>query len=624
MLDGLRNFAKTGPGKVLGAFLLVGVAGFGINNVILDLGNNTVARVGDEDITSLAFRRAYNTEINRFAQQFGSYPTAQEASNMGLPSMTLQRLSQDAALDGFARNFGVGVSEAKLGQMLRQDPSFAGTLGTFDPQAFTAVLRNSGLTQAEYFADQSRVAGREQLVQSLFADVTMPQTGKDLLSRYIGDTRTVEYFIVNEASVLPPDEPTDADLAAYLGEHQAEFRTVETRTVDVLSFSPDTLAATLDIPEDEIAAEYERTRASLVTPERRTIEQVVLANDEQAAAFEAGLAAGTSYADLTAQAGLTPTSLGTLAEAQITDTSLADAAFGLDAGGFAIIPGAAGRRAIHVTAIEPAHEPTLDEARDQVRQTLARTAARNQFNEILDQIEELRAAFQPLTQIAERYGLSIVEVPVTASGTELSAVADIPEAERGRIAQAVFAAEPERLTPGISLGGSHNVWFDLKTVDAARDQTLDEVRDQVIEAWNREETDALIAAQVEEITGRLDSGEALADVAMNYNQFPQISSPFTRNGEAGTPIDSTVANSVFAGGEDHHGSAINETGEYVVFEVTDVTPAVEPLDEATLAALDNEARVGVYGDFVMGVRQDAGLRINQQALDQVLALSAGQ
>ena len=41
MLDGLRRIGRTWFGKLLGAFLIVGLAGFGISNVLLDFGSNT-------------------------------------------------------------------------------------------------------------------------------------------------------------------------------------------------------------------------------------------------------------------------------------------------------------------------------------------------------------------------------------------------------------------------------------------------------------------------------------------------------------------------------------------------------------------------------------------------------
>src|SRR6218665_1885714 len=102
MLDSLRAFAKSWPGKVMGGFLLVGVAGFGINNVITDLGSNTVARVGDVEINSREFLRAYQGQLNEVAQQLGSVPSAQDALNLGIPSIVLQNMAQDAAMDQLA------------------------------------------------------------------------------------------------------------------------------------------------------------------------------------------------------------------------------------------------------------------------------------------------------------------------------------------------------------------------------------------------------------------------------------------------------------------------------------------------------------------------------------------
>ncbi|MDB5473066.1 MAG: hypothetical protein JWP99_369, partial [Devosia sp.] len=243
MLDSLRGFAKSWPGKIMGAFLLVGIAGFGINNVITDFGTNTVARVGDEDINSREFLRAYQARINQVAQQIGSIPTAEEALNFGIPTSVLQNLAQDAALNQLADRFGLGVSEQKLSEMLREDPSFHGTLGTFDPNAFNQVLQMSGLTEAEYFEDQSDAARRQQLVLSLFGDTALPATASGLVNRYAADQRTIDYFTLSANNIQPPAPPTEAELAAYLAERQAEFRTLETRNVQMLRLSPADLAA---------------------------------------------------------------------------------------------------------------------------------------------------------------------------------------------------------------------------------------------------------------------------------------------------------------------------------------------------------------------------------------------
>ena len=622
MLDSLRVFAKSWPGKIMGACLLVGLAGFGINNVITDLGSNTVARVGNEEIDSREFLRAYQGQLNQVAQQLGSVPTAQDAVNLGIPSMVLQNLAQDAALDQLAGNFGLGVSEQKLSEMLREDPSFHNALGAFNPDSFRQVLQMSGLTEAEYFEEQRDAAARQQLVLSLFGDTTLPETASSLINRYVGDQRTIEYFALGETNIETPPAPTEEELAAYLAEHQAEFRTVETRNVQMLRLSAADLAATKTISDDAIAAEYERTKSTLSTPERRTIQQVVL-NEEQVAAFEAGLAAGTPFETLVAEAGLTPTNLGTLAQADINDASLAAAAFGVTEGGFVVIDGVTGKRAVHVSAVEPGGVPALEDVRDQLADNLALAEARQELGDVQDQIEELRAAFRPLPEIAERFGLELYEADVTAGGAELAAIPDLAADDVPRVAQAIFNAEQGALTAAIPLAGNSNLWFDVQAIEPARDQTLDEVRDAVAETLTAERVNnAILAAQAEAVA-RLDNGEALADVAASYNVFPQISAPFTRFGSEDGTIDGAVAQAAFAGDADHHGSAVSQSGEFIVFQVTDLTEAEGTLEEAATASLENEVRVGLYGDFVAGVRDDARMVVNQQALQQALALNTG-
>jgi len=623
MLDGLRGFAKSWPGKIMGAFLLVGIAGFGINNVITDLGSNTVARVGDQEITSREFLRAYQSQASRLAQQLGRVPTTAEAESMGLPTFVLLNLSEGEAMNVLANQLGLGVSDDKLSQMLRTDPSFQGTLGNFDPSVFNQVLQASGWTEAEYFETRGNEAKRQQLMGTLFSKSPLPDVAQGLINDYVGTQRTVDYITLTDANIETPAAPTDEELAAYLTEHQSEFRTVETRKVDVLDLSLASLAATKTFADDVVTAEYERIKDTLTVPEKRTIQQVVL-NAEQQAAFEGGLVGGKDFATLVSEAGLTATNVGTLTRAQVTDTALANAAFSLEQGGTTVIDGVAGKRAVHVSAIEPTGQPTLEEARQQIVTSLGMAEARNEINDVLDQIEELRAAFRPLPEIAERFGLQLYQLDVTAGGNQLDALPNLQPDERTKVSQAIFKATAGQLTPSVPLAGNAHLFFDLKEVAEARDQTLDEVRDAVTTAMTTERTNNALQAKSEEIVAQLDSGTPLADVAVSLNLFPQLSPPFSRFGSDDGSIDNVVAQAAFNGGPEHHGSVVSSAGDYIIYQVVDNTVPTEPLETAAADSLQSEAQQGVYSDFVGAVRDDAGLKINQQALTQLLTLNFGQ
>jgi peptidyl-prolyl cis-trans isomerase D len=305
----------------------------------------------------------------------------------------------------------------------------------------------------------------------------------------------------------------------------------------------------------------------------------------------------------------------------VLDTNLANAAFGIaTAGDFVIIPGIGGQRAVSVSAIEAGGEVTLDEVRDDIRADLAEKKARAAYTEVLDQIEELRAALRPLPEIAERFGLELKTVTLDTTGAALADDPAVPEDGRGRVAGAVFDAEEGELPTTLSLSANNNIWFDLKSIQPARDQTLDEVRDAIVAAINKERTDTAVTAEVEAIVQSLKTGAPFADVALQRNQFPILSQPMTRDGD-GTPVLSrAVAAAAFAGGEGHFGSAVNDDGDNVIFQVVDITPAATGSVAEAKTYLEETTRQSLYSDFVTGLRDEAGIKENRQVLNQLLAL----
>ncbi len=628
MLSGLRNIAKTWFGKIIGIALIIGLAGFGISNVIFQFGTGTVARVGDQEISALDFQRAYNNQLNQLSQNLGQMLTNEQAAAFGLPGAVLQQLTGEAAINGFGEQLGLGVSEDRLARMLAADPSFAGTLGNFDRTVFIQVLRQSGYTQEDYYELQRKAARRQQIASGLFAGSPTPSAAVELLGRYSGDTRSVDYFVLNADALPPVADPTDEELQSYLEAQQTQFRTPEQRTVDLIVLSPETLAATITVGDDQIAEEYERTQERRVRVERRTIRQAPL-NADQLATFEAGVAAATPLEQLVNATGVTFSDLGTLAQTEITDAALAEAAFGLPLDGYAVIPGIGGQRVVTVSAIEEGGQISLDDAREEIARQLALTQARNDLNDVLDQIEELRAAFRPLEEISERFGLPLETRTIAANGGALADVSGLSAVgDQSRVANAVFAGTQGDRAPAVTLGANRHAWFDLRAVEPARDQTLDEVRDALTAAWTAEATEEAVNAEVARILGDLDEGQSLADVAIALNQFPILSPAIRRDGTievgGGTTTDAVltaaVAREIFAGGPDHFGAAVNSAGDRVIFQVVDVTPASDSAPAQVQQFAETSTRDSLYADFTAALRDTSQITINQPVLQQVLAL----
>jgi peptidyl-prolyl cis-trans isomerase D len=608
MLTFMRRFANSILGKILGVALIVALAGFGVPSILATLDANSITKVGDEDITAVDFQRLYQQNLNSFAQQTGQMPTNEQAIQMGIPTSVLNQLTTRAAINQFAIRNGVGVSDAKLAELVRDDQTFFGVLGSFDRSIYDQYLRQQGMTSEQYFEIQRKAARRQQIAIGLFAGSQISKTGLELLNRYRNDLRTVEYFTLNSTSLPNIPTPTEADLTAYLTDHQAGFRTQETRTADVLVLNLDTLSALPDYQptEDEVRAEYDRTKDSLTKIEKRTIKQVSLPDAAAEKIFTDAQAAGTPFDAALTASGLTAIDIGNLAKSEVNDTALAEAAFGLaKAGDFTIIPGIGGKRVVAVSAIEPGGTIAYEDAKTGLAKRLATEKAKAAYVDLQDQIEELRAAFKPLKEIATRYGMTVTTVAVTAAGIELSTVPGLAEADRAKAAQAIFAApEVGKLTATVAYGATNNLFFDLNNIDVARDQTLDEVRDAVSTAWTNAKTDELLKAQVDEIIAALDSGRSFQDIAAERTQFATISAPITRDGDGTTVLNNAVATSIFSAGPGTHGWAVNGDGDYLVYHVVDVTPPTTDAGKDITDFLTNATRDGLYADLIAGLTDE--------------------
>jgi len=624
MLDNLRNFATSFWGKVFGGFLLVSLAGFGITGVIFSIGSNTVARVGDRDISARDFQRAYQNQISAVSNQIGSVPTAEQAISFGIPSTVLNRLATDASLNILTTEFGLGVSNERLSQDLRTDPAFLDSTGTFDRLNFERTLRNSGYTENSFFEDRREAAARQQIAMAFFSLISPPTTLNTIMQRFGEDRRVLNYIVLSESSMLPIAPAEEAVLEAYLQENQDFYRTPETRTIKIVQLSPQIIAQNIEISQDQIAAEYERLKTNLFNIETRAIRFAPLPDEETVAKFETGIAEGKDFTTLAEELGLEVTVLGNLAENQIPEVLLAQRAFELDLNEISIIPGVEGQRALTVTNIVEGGQISLADASKQLEQKLKLDAARLQYIDTLDQIEEQRAAFVDLEQTAAEFGLEVKEIPITANGAELVEAMTLDETEAARVATVVFALDPGRLVPSIPLGANKTVWFDLLKIDEIRDQTMADIGEELASAWMAEQRTLALEKLANEYVEQLRKGQSLDDIAVLNGLFPQISGPVSRVGDGSAIVDAQIGEAAYQGGEGFVGTAKNATGDYVVFKVASVTSASDELSPDNLQFLEDGYRNTLFADFTGALNRDSRMTLNQQVLNQAIGFGLPQ
>jgi peptidyl-prolyl cis-trans isomerase D len=311
--------------------------------------------------------------------------------------------------------------------------------------------------------------------------------------------------------------------------------------------------------------------------------------------------------------------LGTFTKAEMLDPAVAEAAFSLPQGGVSDpIQGRFGPVLLRVTQIQPESVRSFEEVAGEVRQEIALERAKSRIETVHDEIEDLRAGAKPLAEIAKDKGLTLVQVPaLDAQGLDKSGN-PVEAPDREAVAKAAFASdigvdnEPLRTASGY-------VWYDVTGIDPSREKTLDEVRDQVAGQWREDQVAQRLSEKASQLTERLDKGEAIEAIAQEMNTQPKTITDLARNA-AKDDLSAEAANRVFATPVGKAGNAANAADSRAVYKVT--AAIVPPMATTTQAAqnIENQLRNGMGDDlinqYIAQARQDLGVTVNQQALQQ--------
>ncbi|WP_420962188.1 peptidyl-prolyl cis-trans isomerase [Brucella sp. IR073] len=627
MLDSLRNAARSWVAKLLLGVLVLSFAAWGIADVFRsDMSGNAVLSAGRSEVTPTQFRLAYDRQLMALSQQFGQRLTRDQAQAFGITNQVLAQLAAGVVLDEEARQMKLGLSEDRLLQLTAQDPAFQNGAGQFDRTRFLDVLRQVGMTPDDYLKNRAEIARRQQIVEAVSDGVQAPATLLKALALYQGESRTIDYVTVPLSSAGTIPNPSDSDLKTYFDAHLSEYRAPEYRKITYVKLTPEDIANLPSVTPEEIKAYYDKNINLYTTPETRTIQQLTFPDAAAAKAAHDKIAAGTSFDDLIKEQGKTEqdVTLGTYTKDALPEKPIADAAFALPQGGVSdVVTGAFGPVILRVTAITPQNVKPLAEVEADIRKTIAVSAAMNEIPAIHDHYEDERSSGMTMADAASKLNLKAVTVAAVdkdGNGPDGKPV-DVPEKQR--LLPAAFQTDAGVDNDALTVGNNGYIWYQVDSVTPARDRTLDEVKDKVIEQWKAEEAEKRLTAKVEELKKRLDGGATIDQLATELNLPKQTKRGITRVGND-TELGTEAVAQVFSGPNGTAGIAPAATdGAQIVFKVVD---AVEPAAAGPESIPANErdglsARLSddLLDQLVAKLQTQYPVSVNQTAVDRALA-----
>ncbi len=628
MLRGIQKASSNWLGKsimtvVLG-LLVVSFAVWGIGDIFRGFGLSALAKVGRTEIGIEQFRQMYLERVQQISRETGRSVSMDQAKALGFDRQVLGQLVAETALDERARQLGLGVSDAEVASYIMADPGFRGLSGQFDRARFEAAVRQAGLNEARFVAEQRRQMLRRQIIDTIAGQMIVPKSAIEAMHRFNNEERAIEYVVLDRAQAGTIAPPSPEILAKYFEDRKALFRAPEYRKLTVVMVTPAEVAKSLIIPDEEAKRIYEQRRARYATPERRHIQQIVFPRWEEAHAAAARIAQGTSFEALATERGLQAKDidLGTLPKSAIVDRAVADAAFSLNAGTVsAPVEGRFGTALIRVDKIEPEQSRSYEQVAAEIKQDAALERARGEVSSLRDKLEDSRAAGDTLAEAAQKLKLQVRAVEAidrSGRGPDGTPISDLPKA--AELVPVVFATDVGVESDPLQAEGGGYLWYDGVGVTPSRERSLEDVKNEVEIRWRNDEIATRLKAKAEALTEKLKSGPAFKDVAAADRLKLETATGLKRGNPTET-FSAQALDAVFRTPKDAAGSAQGEQAtHWIVFHVTDVTvpkldmTSVETkrLSEALRSSLAND----LLGEYAERLENEIGVTVNPNALSQ--------
>lgn len=477
--------------------------------------NETVATVAGQTITRGELDTAHREQIERVRRQMPGL----DVKLFDTPEMrqqTLDALVRERVMLIAAGKLNLSTSTERLQRDLLAIPQLAELKrpdGSFDTQAYRALLQAQGMTPEMFEARMRQDATMRQVLAGVGGTVFAPATSTDVAMDALLQQREVQVQRFDPKNYLAKVNPSDADLDAYYKNpaNAAQFQAPEQATVEYVVLDLDALKKGVTLSDEALRSYYTQNEKRYSTPEERRASHILIKADKGAPAAEREKAKARAEA-LLAEVKKNPASFAEVARKNSQDPGSAerggdldffargamvkpfeDAAFALKAGEISgVVESDFGYHVIQVTGARGGEKKSFESVRAEIAEEVGKQEAQRRYSEaaleftnlVYEQADSLKPA-------ADKYKLEIRNVQNVRRTPGPETAGPLANA---KFLEALFGADAlrnKRNTEAVEVGPNQMASGRVLKYEPARQRAFDEVKAVVREKVVAEQAAAL-------------------------------------------------------------------------------------------------------------------------------------
>ncbi len=626
MLGAIRKHTTGIVVKIFLGVLILSFAVWGIGDMVRSLSNGSrmAATVGGVEITPEQLGGDFRREMNRLRRTLGNSFSSDQARTLGIGNAVLGGLINSTLLGLAANDLGIAISDNLVGNEIRKNRAFKGIIGKFDRAKYQQLIRNEGFSERGFEQRTRKDLATAMLTESLGSGLITPPGYVDILYKYRNEKRVADVMRLADKMMTGIGEPDQAALDKYHREHAARFTSPEYRSLSVISLLVSDMVKEISVSEEQIKEAYDQRADEFVKPERRHLQQILVAREEDAKLIEKELAKGRDFKKVAMEmAGMDKASidLGTVSRDEILP-ELVSGAFSTAEGKVSDpIKSPLGWHIIMVAGVEAEGLKTLDQVRETLKAEIAREKAVDGLYSLSNKLEDILGGGATLEEAASKLNAKLIKIAaIDRKGLDKDGK-KVPDLPAGDFIKIAFETSEGMESPLSEAGkeGYFIVRVDGVTPPALR--PLASVRDKVVAAWKEDQQAKAAEKEAEAIIKELRNGKDFSSVASQKGVKITTTKPFTREGKTvAGDLPVSLVNALFKAKLGDFATARGKGAALIarLKEIQVADPAADKDGYTKFAEqINNSFRNDILFQLLAALRQRYPVKVNTQVVDQL-------
>lgn len=179
---------------------------------------DSVAKVGDTDISIKAFAQKQNEIYNYYNKMYGGQLDQEKAKQLGINKIALQSLIQQTLLLNYAKDLGLRVSDDEVAAYIQQMDVFQNS-GQFDKELYLKILKQNRLRPKDFEESIKTTLLLKKLQNALKPTLYPIEYNTTASALYIGDKIEYKLLDANDINI----SVTPQMVQKYYEEHKRDY-----------------------------------------------------------------------------------------------------------------------------------------------------------------------------------------------------------------------------------------------------------------------------------------------------------------------------------------------------------------------------------------------------------------